>query len=129
LIVPTLVDAGLISVALRGRGIFVEGAIPVPATLEARRPHKLAKLRVSLISKGKYWRAFEDIPDDELPPFALKYVINENEEMIHKRKVKLYVRRGNAFRLAEDEELISDEPFYRRRLQGGFERTGTFVPQ
>ena len=32
LIVPTGVDAGLIAVALRGRGIFVEGAIPVPAT-------------------------------------------------------------------------------------------------
>jgi hypothetical protein len=31
LIVPAGVDAGLISVALRGRGIFVEGPIPVPA--------------------------------------------------------------------------------------------------
>jgi Bacteriophage lambda head decoration protein D len=31
LIVPAGVDAGLVSVALRGRGIFVEGAIPVPA--------------------------------------------------------------------------------------------------
>ena len=30
LIVPTGVDAGLIAVALRGRGIFVEGAITVP---------------------------------------------------------------------------------------------------
>jgi hypothetical protein len=30
LIVPTGVDAGLIAVSLRGRGIFVEGAIPVP---------------------------------------------------------------------------------------------------
>ena len=33
LIVPTGVDAGLISVALRGRGIFVEGPIPVPAAM------------------------------------------------------------------------------------------------
>jgi hypothetical protein len=32
LLVPAGVDAGLISVALRGRGIFVEGPIPVPAT-------------------------------------------------------------------------------------------------
>ena len=32
LIVPAGVDAGLISVPLRGRGIFVEGAIPVPPT-------------------------------------------------------------------------------------------------
>jgi hypothetical protein len=31
LIVPAGIDAGLVSVALRGRGIFVEGAIPVPA--------------------------------------------------------------------------------------------------
>ncbi len=31
LIVPAGVDAGLIAVALRGRGIFVEGPIPVPA--------------------------------------------------------------------------------------------------
>jgi head decoration protein D len=30
LVVPTGVDAGLISVALRGRGIFIEGAITVP---------------------------------------------------------------------------------------------------
>ena len=34
LLVPTGVDAGLISVALRGRGIFVEGAI-VPAAAAA----------------------------------------------------------------------------------------------
>ena len=37
LLVPTGVDAGLIAVALRGRGIFVEGPITVPAaTFEAR---------------------------------------------------------------------------------------------
>ena len=35
LIVPAGIDAGLVSVALRGRGIFVEGAIPVPAALAA----------------------------------------------------------------------------------------------
>ena len=33
LIVPTGVDAGLIAVALRGRGIFIEGSIPVPAAM------------------------------------------------------------------------------------------------
>ena len=32
LLVPAGIDAGLVSVALRGRGIFIEGAIPVPAT-------------------------------------------------------------------------------------------------
>ena len=35
LLVPTGVDAGLIAVALRGRGIFVEGPITVPAALAA----------------------------------------------------------------------------------------------
>jgi hypothetical protein len=42
LIVPTGVDAGLIAVALRGRGIFVEGPITVPpaaaAASEAKAP-------------------------------------------------------------------------------------------
>ena len=33
LIVPAGVDAGLIAVSLRGRGIFVEGSIPVPAAM------------------------------------------------------------------------------------------------
>jgi hypothetical protein len=39
LIVPTGIDAGLVSVALRGRGIFVEGPITVPvAAMEAEPP-------------------------------------------------------------------------------------------
>ena len=42
LIVPTGVDAGLIAVALRGRGIFVEGPIPVPAALAAREAEEPA---------------------------------------------------------------------------------------
>lgn len=36
LVVPAGVDAGLIAVSLRGRGIFVEGPITVPAALAAR---------------------------------------------------------------------------------------------
>ena len=35
LIVPAGIDAGLVSVALRGRGIFVEGPITVPAAAAA----------------------------------------------------------------------------------------------
>ena len=35
LVIPAGVDAGLIAVSLRGRGIFVEGAIPVPAATAA----------------------------------------------------------------------------------------------
>ena len=47
---------------------------------------------------------------------------------IRKQKLKLYVRRGYAFRLAEDEELISGEELYRKRPRGGFEKTGSIVP-
>ena len=36
LIVPAGIDAGLVSVALRGRGIFVEGPITVPAAAASR---------------------------------------------------------------------------------------------
>ena len=38
LIVPAGVDAGLIAVSLRGRGIFVEGPIPVPAAAAFAEP-------------------------------------------------------------------------------------------
>jgi hypothetical protein len=74
-----------------------------------------------------------------LPEFALKYVVGDEsppagclrgQQEIHHRTVKLYVRRGNGFVLAEDKELISGEPFYRRRRAGGgFERTGKLVPK
>jgi Bacteriophage lambda head decoration protein D len=47
LIVPAGVDAGLIAVALRGRGIFVEGPITVPAAAavleEERDEHRRAE--------------------------------------------------------------------------------------
>jgi hypothetical protein len=33
------------------------------------------KLKVNLIANRKYYRAGEEIPDDELPPFARKYAI------------------------------------------------------
>jgi hypothetical protein len=51
LLVPTGIDAGLVSVALRGRGIFVEGPIPVPATAataaesEAEEPDRSRRQR------------------------------------------------------------------------------------
>ena len=55
--------------------------------------------------------------------------VESNGRTIHKQKMKLYVRRGYAFRLAEGEQLISDEEFYRKRPRGGFEKTGSIVPQ
>ena len=54
--------------------------------------------------------------------------VESNVRTIHKQKVKLYVRRGYAFRLAEGEELIAGELFYRKRPIGGFEKTGSIVP-
>jgi hypothetical protein len=60
----------------------------------------------------------------------LKHVVGDAEpEIIHQRTVKLYVRRGNGFVLAEDEELIGGEHFYRKRPTGGFQRTGKVVPK
>jgi hypothetical protein len=103
------------------------------------RPKRMPKLSVNLLSKGKYFRVGEEIPAEELPASVLKYVLGDESpappdqrgrQEIHHRTVKLYVRRGNGFVLAEDEELISGEPFYRRRTAGdGFERTGKLVPQ
>ena len=43
LIVPAGVDAGLIAVALRGRGIFVEGPITVPAASFSRAEPETAE--------------------------------------------------------------------------------------
>lgn len=43
LIVPTGVDAGLISVSPRGRGIVVEGPITVPATWKRKKNLRLRK--------------------------------------------------------------------------------------
>ena len=34
----------------------------------------MPKLSVSLVAHGCYWRAGEDVPPEELPAFALKYV-------------------------------------------------------
>ena len=35
----------------------------------------MPKLSVSLVAHGCYWRAGEDVPPEELPAFALKYVV------------------------------------------------------
>ena len=38
----------------------------------------MPKLRVNVISKGKYWKAYEKIPPEELSPNLLKYVASDN---------------------------------------------------
>ena len=56
LIVPTGVDAGLISVALRGRGIFVEGPITVPpaaAALEGQEQSETEEERLRREQEGR----------------------------------------------------------------------------
>jgi hypothetical protein len=93
----------------------------------------MPKLRVNLVSKGKYFRVGEEIPAEELPEFASKYVVSEAEDtepqVIHQRTVKLYVHRRHGFVSAKDQDLISGEPFYRKRPSGGFERTDKLVPK
>ena len=99
------------------------------------------KLSANVICSGRYWKAFEDIPDELLSDAMRKYAVVDVQEQrrdsddvesnvrtIHKQNTKLYVRRGYAFRLAEGEELISGEEFYRKRPRGGFEKMGSVVP-
>ena len=99
------------------------------------------RLSANVITNGRYCKAGEDIPDDLLSDAMRKYAVSDLQEQrraadngesnvrtIHKQKVKLYVRRGYAFRLAEGEELTAGEAFYRKRPIGGFEKTGSIVP-
>ena len=81
------------------------------------------------IMHGRYWKAFEEIPDELVSDAMRKYAVSDiaqqrrdadnceaNGRTIHKQKVKLYVRRGFAFM-----PLNSSI--------GGFEKTGSIVPQ
>ena len=89
------------------------------------------RLTHNVISKGKYWRAGEDIPDEELSPTLLKYVNNGNgyqEEIQQQRsdadavewkpQAKLssrnYVKRDNAFKRSDSVDTIPGEPLYKR---------------
>ena len=91
------------------------------------------KLAVNVISKGKYWRAGEDIPDEELSPNLLKYVARHNgyaEEIQQQRSdadgvewkpqarlsSRNYVKRGNIFKRAATAETIPGEPLFKKDL-------------
>jgi hypothetical protein len=103
----------------------------------------MPKLRVNAIAKGKYWRAGEDIPPEELPPNLLRYMATEQqrqdaddvESKPRKNKVASYVQRDGKFVLASKVELIAGEPlFWHRKRQFGmdekwitFGRVGTEV--
>ena len=88
----------------------------------------MPKLSVNVISKGKYWKAYEEIPPEELSPNLLKYVDNGNEELRQQRSdadgvewkpqaklsSKRYVKRNQAFKRADSVETIPGEPLYKR---------------
>jgi hypothetical protein len=97
------------------------------------------KLSVNVISKGKYWRAGEDIPDEELSPNILQYVVRHNgyaEDIQQQRndadgvewkpQPKLssrnYVKRNQAFKRADSVNTIPGEPLYKRDLNSASPR-------
>ena len=38
----------------------------------------MPRLSVSLIANGRYWKAGEEIPLEQLPKFAAEYIVDEN---------------------------------------------------
>ena len=71
-------DSSLLRFA--AEGIFVEGPIPVPAW-------NLCVLTHNVITKGRYYKAAEEIPDEELSPNLLKYVgTNGYQEEIQQQR-------------------------------------------
>ena len=93
----------------------------------------MPRLSVNVISKGKYWKAFEEIPDEELSPNLLRYVAKDNgyAESIRQQRSdadgvewkpqaklssKRYVKRGEAFKRVDSVETISGEALYKRDL-------------
>jgi hypothetical protein len=93
----------------------------------------MPKLSVNIISKGKYWKAGEEIPDEELSPNLVKFVASDNgyaeeirqqrsdaDAMERKPQPKLssrnYVKREAAFKRAGSVEMIPGEPLYKKDL-------------
>jgi hypothetical protein len=85
------------------------------------------RLRVHLISRGKYYEAGTDIPDDDLPEFATKYASEEIQQQRNdadavewrpqaKLSSRRYVKREGAFKRAGSVEMIPGEPLYKRDL-------------
>jgi hypothetical protein len=92
----------------------------------------MPRLSVNVISKGKYWKAGDEIPDEELSPNLLKYVARDNgyaEEIRQQRNdadavewkpqrlsSRNYVKREAAFKRAGSGEMIPGEPLYKKDL-------------
>jgi hypothetical protein len=92
------------------------------------------KLKANVITKGKYYRAGEDIPDDLLSDALRKYALSPDEErsVIEQQRsdadgvewkpsqVKLsskrYVKRGDGFKRVDSVETTVGELLYKRDL-------------
>jgi hypothetical protein len=91
------------------------------------------RLTHNVITKGRYYKAGEEIPDEELSPNLLKYVVRDNgyaeeirqqrsdaDSMEWKPQSKLssrnYVKRENVFKRVSSAETIPGEPLYKKDL-------------
>lgn len=87
------------------------------------------KLRVHFLSRGRYWKAGEEIPDEDVPPNVRKYAIpsakpvpelraqREGADHLHSPKGSngTHVKRGARWAKIGDVELEPGEPTYRRK--------------
>ena len=97
------------------------------------------KLRVHFLSRGRYWKAGEDIPDEDVPPNVRKYAVDSAEPVpelraqranadppqLPKQKNGAHVKRGARWAKLADVELEPGEPTYRRKGKS-FIRAGRF---
>jgi hypothetical protein len=80
------------------------------------------KLRVNYLSRGRYWTAGEEIPDEEVPPNIRKYAVTVSEDgdaadMPSRAEGNgTHVKRGMAWKRIEAAgKLELGEPTYRRK--------------
>ena len=109
------------------------------------------KLCVHFISKGVYWRAGDDVPENEVPDFVRKYVVTGNgepkipappkartlsqvegcsrsatggSEQPQQKLRKRYVKRGVAWRRVKDVAVKVGEPVFIRIGPAHYEEIG-----
>jgi hypothetical protein len=86
------------------------------------------KLRVHFLSRGRYWKVGEDIPDEDVPPNVRKYAVDSAEPVPELRAERAnadpphlpkqngtHVKRGARWAKLADVELEPGEPTYRRK--------------
>jgi hypothetical protein len=86
------------------------------------------KLMYNLVTKGRYYRAGEEIPEQELSSNLLKYGYQEEiqpqrgaaDGVEWKPQAKLssrnYVKRDNVFKRVSSAETVPGEPLYKKDL-------------